>query len=396
MMSVFSGVSRWCRYRGRTILRRVDPTRMKFVSAPQKPPALGECRPSRADVDPIEFGGVVAKITNGWPIPLYLINTTATVLAEHGVPPETLLSGFGLTPRDLCDGRLVLPYASFLAIIQRAVQLSPLPDLGIEVGLRVKPSHWGVLGLAVSCCKTLREALEIGQRYHRVSSTLNRLRFLTENGECFWIAEPPCDLGGAIRFSMEEEFLSVFLSVPLLTGQVVSALRVDFQYPPPEYWQRYEELFGCPIHFGASRNQIVFDSRITDIPLTQANEITAAIARDLCEVFLAEHKTTNSLVMNIRQFLLQRAQSFPGIEEVSREFKMSSRTLRNRLSDCNTSYREVSNSVRHQLALNYLRNTSLNFEEISWRLGYSDSRSFRRAFCQWVGVSPDSYRRQLY
>ncbi|MDR3438746.1 AraC family transcriptional regulator [Telmatospirillum sp.] len=366
------------------------------MSAPQKSPASGERLPPRAGVDPVERDGMVAKMTDGWPIPLHLINIAATVLAEHGVSPETLLSGFGMTPRDLCDGRLVLPYASFLAIIQRAVHLSPIPDLGIEVGLRVRPTHWGVLGLAVSCCKTLREALEIGQRYHRVSSTLNRLRFLVENGECYWIAEPPCDLGDAIRFSMEEEFLSVFLSAPLLTGRAVSALRVDFQFSAPDYCRRYDEIFRCPVRFGAPRNQIVFDQNTADIPLIQANEITAAIATDLCEVFLAEHQSTNSFVMKIRQALLQRAQSFPDIEEISKEFKMTSRTLRNRLSEYNTSYREILNSVRQQLAFNYLRNTSLHFEEIAWRLGYSDSRSFRRAFYQWAGVSPNSYRKQLY
>jgi len=368
------------------------------VPNPRKIPAIREYVPSFGPDDgygAFERDGVLASMADGWPIPVQLINTTATVLAEHGVSADTLLTGTGMTPRELGDGRLVVPYASFLAIVQRAVTISPIPDLGIEVGLRVKPSHWGVLGLAVSCCKTLRGALEIGHRYHRVSSTLNRLRFVMDAGECYWIAEPPCDLGAAIRFSMEEEFLSVFLAAPLLAGRAISAMRVELQYPAPSYWRRYEEIFDCPIHFEAQRNQIVLDPKTTELPLIQANDVTAAIANDLCEAFLAEHQSTNSFVMKIRQKLLQRGNLFPDVDEMAKDFGMSGRTLRNRLSECNTSYREIVHSVRQQLASNYLRNTSLHLEEIAYRLGYSDSRSFRRAFFQWTGVPPNRYRKQM-
>ncbi|MTJ80055.1 MAG: AraC family transcriptional regulator [Telmatospirillum sp.] len=335
-----------------------------------------------------------APPADAWPIPVFLINTAATVLAEHGVPAEALLDGFGMSVRDLSDGRFVVPYASFLAILQRAVRLSPIEDLGIEVGLRVKPSHWGVLGLAVSSCRTLGEALEIGQRYHRVSSTLNRLHFVKTDTECYWIAESPCDLGSALRFSMEEEFLSVFLSGPLLTGGPISALRLELTYPAPVYWRRYEEIFGCPVVFKAKRNQIVFDLHTTAIPMIQANEVTAEIARDLCEAFLAEHRSTNSFVIRVREKILQRGHRFPDIDEMARDFGMSSRTLRNRLAEHKTSYRDIVNSVREQLACNYIRNTSLQLDEIAWRLGYSDSRSFRRAFFQWTGVPPNQYRKQ--
>ena len=42
-----------------------------------------------------------------------------------------------------------------------------------------------------------------------------------------------------------------------------------------------------------------------------------------------------------------------------------------------------------------LETTRLNFEVITHRVGYEDSNSFRRLFCQRIGVSPSAFRKRF-
>src|SRR3546814_17723298 len=48
--------------------------------------------------------------------------------------------------------------------------------------------------------------------------------------------------------------------------------------------------------------------------------------------------------------------------------------------------------VRYRLALRDLDDSRLDLETISERLGFSDRRSFTRAFTRWAGVTPSRYR----
>ncbi len=71
-----------------------------------------------------------------------------------------------------------------------------------------------------------------------------------------------------------------------------------------------------------------------------------------------------------------------------------SRTLRRHLKSEETSYQQILDHVRFHLARHYLASTQMSVEEISERIGFSDSANFRCAFRKWSGDSPRQYRRQ--
>ncbi|MEF1226965.1 AraC family transcriptional regulator, partial [Vibrio fortis] len=74
---------------------------------------------------------------------------------------------------------------------------------------------------------------------------------------------------------------------------------------------------------------------------------------------------------------------------------MSSRTLRRHLKTCGTSYQQILDHVRFHLAKHYLHSTQFSIEEISERVGFSDSANFRHAFRKWSGVAPRAFRKSL-
>ncbi|GGH21179.1 helix-turn-helix domain-containing protein [Dyadobacter endophyticus] len=72
---------------------------------------------------------------------------------------------------------------------------------------------------------------------------------------------------------------------------------------------------------------------------------------------------------------------------------ITTRTLQRKLQKENTSLRELSDAVKYEFASALLRHGEYTVSEISYRLGYADPATFGKAFKQWSGVSPLSFRK---
>ena len=80
------------------------------------------------------------------------------------------------------------------------------------------------------------------------------------------------------------------------------------------------------------------------------------------------------------------------ITDTASHLAMSARTLQRRLTAEGTNYQSVLDSVREELAVYYLKNSTLPSAQISFLLGFKDPNSFFRAFHTWSGSTPDSVR----
>jgi AraC-like DNA-binding protein len=59
---------------------------------------------------------------------------------------------------------------------------------------------------------------------------------------------------------------------------------------------------------------------------------------------------------------------------------MSVRTLHNRLADSGTTYQQLLDSTRRELAEQNMRQANISVNEVAYLLGYSDCSNFSRAF----------------
>jgi AraC-like DNA-binding protein len=57
-----------------------------------------------------------------------------------------------------------------------------------------------------------------------------------------------------------------------------------------------------------------------------------------------------------------------------------------------TSYQKLLDDVRRGHALELASGTAMTSEQMARQLGFSDVRSFRRAFVRWTGATPNGYR----
>jgi AraC-like DNA-binding protein len=66
--------------------------------------------------------------------------------------------------------------------------------------------------------------------------------------------------------------------------------------------------------------------------------------------------------------------------------------LRRRLADQGASYRQLTDELRRDVAINYLRETAMTVEDIAYALGFSDPANFRQAFRRWTSATPQQFR----
>ena len=79
------------------------------------------------------------------------------------------------------------------------------------------------------------------------------------------------------------------------------------------------------------------------------------------------------------------------IEHIAEKLYMTSRSLRRHLNREGTGFQPILDDVRLNLAIEKLHIGHLSVADISAQLGFSDSRSFSRAFKKWKGVTTRDY-----
>jgi AraC-like DNA-binding protein len=86
----------------------------------------------------------------------------------------------------------------------------------------------------------------------------------------------------------------------------------------------------------------------------------------------------------------------PRRDEIASELCLSERTLQRRLQEEATSFVQLLDNTRRELAEQYLGRLQLSLAHAAYLLGFADQRSFFRACKRWFNVSPGQYRSRLH
>ena len=165
---------------------------------------------------------------------------------------------------------------------------------------------------------------------------------------------------------------------------------------PPKPARAYERFLGVPVQSGATLS-VTFSAEDARRPfLTASDAVWKAFEPDLRRR-LAELDRSASVAERVRAALLESLPSGQSSADlIARRLAMSKRTLQRRLNEEGTTFLEILNATRMQLANHYLSNTALSNTEISFLLGFGDPNSFFRAFHDWTGKTPERARQAMH
>ncbi len=111
---------------------------------------------------------------------------------------------------------------------------------------------------------------------------------------------------------------------------------------------------------------------------------------------LAEKLAESGIRERLRNALLEAIPSGESSSDrLAATLHMSKRSLQRHLHDEGTSFQQILDQTRADLARHYLGQTTTTLDEISYLLGYTSPASFFRAFQSWFGTTPANYRRSM-
>lgn len=314
------------------------------------------------------------------------------LLGEEGVAPNKVLEGSELDPVALGDHEKLISYRQELRIYENAVRLTKAPSLGLRLGRRQQLSDHGVLGYALQSSRNLEHALELARRFGHLSGPLIGVTAERSRSLVRFVFHELLPLGTSKVVALEEMLAIFALQFFALSSPATAAksLEVGFQ---PETPEEYANLFDCPVVCNAPETAIEVRAKDLRRPFTFADQATVELCERRCQELADRLGTRGSFGERVRQTLVNHTEGFAGLDAVAASLGISSRTLRRRLTEEGTSYRELCDEVRMGLAIDYLEESSLTSEEIAELLGYADTPSFYRSFRRWTGRAPGSYRR---
>jgi len=167
-----------------------------------------------------------------------------------------------------------------------------------------------------------------------------------------------------------------------------------FPYPPPAHADDYALIFAARAVFDMPCLEIDFPLEYLALPVRRDEsalaEFLAATPANITKLYQREH----ALAARVRQLLRERLPEFLPLEETARQLALSPRSLHRRLESEGTSYRALRETVRHELALEWLTKSERPVTRIATDLGFADNTSFYRAFAAREGCGPRAWRQQ--
>ncbi|WP_424987197.1 helix-turn-helix domain-containing protein [Microbulbifer sp. S227A] len=177
-----------------------------------------------------------------------------------------------------------------------------------------------------------------------------------------------------------------------LGGFELPVSEVRFAFARPMFAADYAVVFPCPVRFAAPRTSIRFDPRHFTRPVARSPaEATAFLERaPLDWMFTGSRAHTCSL--QVRAFLYGAAWQSCQLPEAATALKMAPRTLNRRLRQEGTSFQDIKDALRRDMAIRALQQGNDSIEQIAFETGFSAPANFHRAFRKWTNRTPGSYR----
>jgi len=316
----------------------------------------------------------------------------ASTLRARGCDPEPLFAEAGLDPERIADPNARFPMPRMQQLWRLAVAATADPCLGLAAARQFQPAMLHGLGLAWLVSDTLLDALGRLARYSRLINSALQFQ-LEELPDSIRVTVLPDALPPDFEFAALDLGMAAFLRMCQITaGQPVLPRHVRLRRPAPPCSDRFEECFGSSIEYGAPVNQLCFDRELLTRQLATANPELARINDQVVVDYLARFDR-DSIAMQVRSKIIhQLPDGIPTQEAIAGTLHVSLRSLQRRLKEEDTSFKNLLEDTRQQLARQYLRDSRRSIGEITYLLGFSEPSNFTRAFKRWTGKSPAQYR----
>lgn len=325
-------------------------------------------------------------------VPLALLPRLLIELAERrGAPRPLLLRGTGIFDQDLRQPGHCISADQLLRLVANARRYAQGDDLPFLLGHRLIGTHGGPLAELLRASPDLRRALV----------NLGRLRALWQPLMTVlvqWSAErihlqllPVVKLGDEALFIQQSLLTALAALIRQGLGQPPQ-LQFQLSYDAPRQLAQHQQHLGRQLSFGASCTglSVARQQLQQRWPGYGDGDYQQQLAH--CRQLWREGPRGVGLLEWTWRWQRRHLRQNLTIDHCAAAAGVSTATLKRCLQRQGTSYQQLGDELRKQLALHRLATSPCSNEQLARELGYSDGHNFRRSCKRWTGLLPSVLR----
>jgi AraC-like DNA-binding protein len=318
------------------------------------------------------------------------------LVTDLGGNPTRLLRKAGIEPAALNQLAAFISFESQIELLESSAADLGCPDFGLRLAERQDIGVLGTLAVAMRYSTTVGEAMGCASKYLHVYNAA--IAFTSTTGEPrgqarFVFRVLP---GHYLRWAQTAEH-GIGLTwriLTLLSEGRCHLQQVWFPHPAVATEATYLARFGAPLTFRADRTALAVAAKDLNLPISEHNQELHDLATRYLDNQLPRGRTP--FTMQVRQ----ATEALLGTgtcnhREVAKALYMHPRTLQRRLKEEGTTFEEIKDEVRRDLAERYLSHPDLALTQITALLDYSEQSALGRSCRRWFGATPREFRTHL-
>ncbi|MBW2941234.1 AraC family transcriptional regulator [Zhongshania aquimaris] len=316
-------------------------------------------------------------------------------LKDANVDPRPLFEQVDLDYDESIAPDTRIPDAKLRHLYPLAIQATNSDSFSLQLGAYVKAHSFHALGMAILVSKTVGDALQRFQRHSAIISDSGYIDMIYVGDNCRFDVNVDRDIHG-VRLLPYDAINAFMFGVVNMMREItedfdLSPVRVELCEAKPLDTSPYEKAFSCPVEFDRPKETLMYSIKDMAQPVRYANESLAKQHDQITESFIKNMSPAFEDEL-YRQILNELPNGELSVDKLASSLNMSLRKLQGKLQQQNTSYQQLLDKARKELASKYLTSTNYSITEVSFLLGFANSAGFCRAFKRWFECSPTDYR----
>jgi AraC-like DNA-binding protein len=307
-----------------------------------------------------------------------------------GIDPKAIMRRVRLPLETLERPDLRIAVSSMRRLLEASAAASGVEEFGLLMAERGALANLGPVALVVREQATIGDALKALARFVHIHHEGLRLA-IDQRRDIVTLA---IDLRGALprapRQSTEMALGSLHRIIGSLAGKDWRPIEAHLTYPPPRNRKYYRSFFGCPVIFNAEIDALVISARDLERPIPTAHPLIANYLEKRVEAIDIRPRQWDERVIEVVRALLAKGDC--RVDRVAEQFGCTRRTIHRHLAECGTSFSEILDAERADLALRLIEDRERPLAAVAEQLGFSAQSAMARWFKGRFGRSVTEWR----
>jgi AraC-like DNA-binding protein len=317
------------------------------------------------------------------------------LVAELGGDPGRLLraSKIGTAVFDHADS--LVSFGAVVGLLERSARALDCPDFGFRLAERQDIGILGPLAVAMRYSATVGEAMRCASRYIHVYNAAIGFSIEADDGDEALLRFEILREHGAHHAQVIEHGIGITSRIlGVLSAGRSRPNRVWLPHPPLAPRTTYRRHIRAPIGFKAPQAALAIDRADLAIPLSEHNPELRALAIDYLD--MRSPAMERSFPLQVRAVIERMLGTGTcGFAEVADALSIHPRTLQRRLRAEGTTFEDIKDAARRDLARRYLAHPDVPLAQVTAALDYSEQSALTRSCQRWFRMTPSALRADL-